>query len=147
MRQIYTLFSRKEKIKAVVRPSLPPLWIYICCSLRDSCSYGERQQADRAPPLILHASLHTLSIHQPSQSTGSFLQSHCFPWALISTHTLNSFHSINNVNKTKKYLVLVDSRKTDNVYKQRMCFSFMLMEFMEIVEGIFLGGSKRYWMN
>lgn len=45
----------------------PPLWICICCSLRGSCSYGERQQADRAPPLSLITHF-SHSIPQPSHT-------------------------------------------------------------------------------
>lgn len=55
-RQNYRIYNKVcvekmdcEKTKGVVRPSLPPQWICVCHTLRDSCSYGESQQADRAP--------------------------------------------------------------------------------------------------
>lgn len=53
----------------------PPLWICICYSLRDSCSYGDRQQADTTPQIFTPRRNDTLplSIHQPSHHPGSFL--------------------------------------------------------------------------
>lgn len=51
----FFLLNEKKRKKGVVRLPLPPQWICVCYSLKDSCSYGENQQADRARPCSLHA--------------------------------------------------------------------------------------------